>query len=163
MPSVTLTAHVMYTVQALTPPVSNIYRFTDIGYAIPLYKFIGYPINRTPKLINIGYPIHFMMHGCHMKGFLSFLILWIINKQTMTGAEISLELEKRKGSRPSPGTIYPVLKDLKDKGLLSIDKNKRYSLTKNGEKVLEDSINTFFQTFSDIDEMRAHCKCQHHD
>ena len=80
----------------------------------------------------------------------------------MTGAEISLELEKRKGSRPSPGTIYPVLKDLKDKGLLSIDENKRYSLTKNGEKVLEDSINTFFQTFSDIDEMRAHCNCQHH-
>ena len=55
----------------------------------------------------------------------------------MTGAEIALELEKRKGSKPSPGTIYPVLKDLKDKGLLSVDENKRYSLTKRGKKELE--------------------------
>jgi DNA-binding PadR family transcriptional regulator len=94
-----------------------------------------------------------------MKGFLSFLILWLINKNSMTGAEITLELEKRKGTRPSPGTIYPVLKDLKDKGLLSIDKNKRYSLTKEGQKDLENGINTFFQTFSDIDEMRTHCEC----
>lgn len=97
-----------------------------------------------------------------MKGFLSFLVLWIINKKSMTGSEITLELEKRKGSRPSPGTIYPVLKDLKDKGLLSVDKNKRYSLTKAGKEVLETSLDTFFQTFSDIDEMRARCKCRHH-
>jgi predicted transcriptional regulator len=150
----------MHTVHDKSPP--RIYRFTDIGNAITVFKRIGYPICRRPKLINIGYPIHFRMHGCHMKGFLSFLILWIINKKNMTGAEITLELEKRKGTRPSPGTIYPVLKDLKDKGFLSIDKNKRYSLTKSGKKVLEESINTFFQTFSDIDEMRAVCKCHHH-
>ena len=81
----------------------------------------------------------------------------------MTGSEITLELEKRKGSRPSPGTIYPVLKDLKDKGLLSIDSNKRYSLTKAGKEVLETSLETFFQTFSDIDEMRAKCRCHDHN
>ena len=79
----------------------------------------------------------------------------------MTGAEITLELESRKGSRPSPGTVYPVLKSLKDKGLLSIDKNKRYSLTKKGEKELEEHINTFFQTFCDIEDMRKCCK--HHE
>jgi len=75
----------------------------------------------------------------------------------MTGADIALELEKRKGHRPSPGTIYPVLKDLKDKGLLKIDKDKRYTLTKKGELELETSINTFFQTFCDIDEMKKCC------
>jgi DNA-binding PadR family transcriptional regulator len=75
----------------------------------------------------------------------------------MTGAQIALELEKRKGHRPSPGTIYPVLKDLKDKGFLKIDKDKRYTLTKKGETELEVSINTFFQTFCDIDEMRKCC------
>jgi DNA-binding PadR family transcriptional regulator len=94
-----------------------------------------------------------------MKGFLSFLILWLISKKNMTGTEIALELEKRKGQRPSPGTIYPVLKDLKDKGLLSVDKNKRYSLTKHGREELEMSLNTFFETFCDVDEMRSHCKC----
>jgi DNA-binding PadR family transcriptional regulator len=76
----------------------------------------------------------------------------------MTGAELALELEKRKGKKPSPGTIYPVLKKLKNKGLLSIDENKRYSLTKSGEKELEVHINTFFRTFCDIDEMRSCCK-----
>ena len=99
------------------------------------------------------------MADYRMKGFLSFLVLWLVSKRDMNGAEIALELEKRKGHKPSPGTLYPVLKDLKDKGLLKIDKNKRYSLTKKGEKELERSIETFFITFHDIDEMRDHCKC----
>jgi DNA-binding PadR family transcriptional regulator len=102
------------------------------------------------------------MHGhqahCAMKGFLSMLILWLVSKKSMTGAELALELEKRKGHRPSPGTIYPVLKDLKEKGLLEVDENKRYSLTKRGKDELDVSLNTFFQTFWDIDEMRSCCK-----
>jgi DNA-binding PadR family transcriptional regulator len=93
-----------------------------------------------------------------MKGFLSFLILWLISKKSMTGTEIASELEKRRGHKPSPGTVYPVLKDLKDKGLLSVDDNKRYSLTKKGRKELDIHINTFFETFCDIDEMRSCCK-----
>lgn len=100
-----------------------------------------------------------MMTHCQMKGFLNFLIIWLISKKNMTGAEIAIELEKRKGHKPSPGTIYPVLKNLKDNGLLSVDKNKRYSLTKKGQKELEVHLNTFFETFCDIDEMRScHCK-----
>jgi DNA-binding PadR family transcriptional regulator len=95
------------------------------------------------------------MTHCQMKGFLSFLILWLVSKENRTGAEIALELEKRKGHRPSPGTIYPVLKDLKDKGLLSMDDDKRYSLTKKGKKELEIHLNTFFNTFCDIDEMKS--------
>ena len=95
------------------------------------------------------------MTHCQMKGFLSFLILWLVSRKNMTGAEIALELEKRKGHRPSPGTIYPVLKDLKDKELLLTDDDKRYSLTKKGKKELEIHLNTFFNTFCDIDEMRS--------
>jgi DNA-binding PadR family transcriptional regulator len=98
------------------------------------------------------------MTHCQMKGFLSFLILWLISKKSMTGAEIALELEKRKGHRPSPGTIYPVLKYLKDKNLLSIDDNKRYSLTGKGKQELKIHLHTFFDTFCDIDEMRSKCK-----
>ena len=79
----------------------------------------------------------------------------------MTGAEIALELEQRKGHRPSPGTIYPVLKYLKDKGLLEIDENKKYSLSKTGKKELENALETFFKTFSDVDEMRRHCRACH--
>lgn len=86
------------------------------------------------------------------------LILWLVSKKNMTGAELALELEKRKGHRPSPGTIYPVLKDLKEKSLLSVDANKRYSLTELGRQELEVSLDTFFKTFSDIDDMRSCCK-----
>jgi DNA-binding PadR family transcriptional regulator len=100
-----------------------------------------------------------------MKGFLSFLTLWLIYKKDMTGAEIAHELEKRKGSKPSPGTVYPVLKDLTEKGLLRIDADKRYSLTRKGQNELEQHINTFFQTFCDIDEMKSCChhssRCHH--
>ncbi len=98
------------------------------------------------------------MTHCMMKGFLSFLILWLMSKKSMTGTELAMELEKRKGHRPSPGTIYPVLKDLKDKGLLAVDEHKRYSLTKKGEKELSIHLNTFFDTFCDIDEMRSCCE-----
>ena len=93
-----------------------------------------------------------------MKGFLSFLLLWFISKKKITGAEIALELEKRKGSKPSPGTIYPALKYLKNKGLVQIDAEKRYSLSKKGRKELEIHLKTFFETFCDLDEMKACCK-----
>jgi len=94
-----------------------------------------------------------------MKGFLSFLILWIISKKEMTGAEITKELEQRRGHRPSPGTIYPVLKYLTKKELLTVDDNKKYSLTKKGKEELGINLNQFFDTFCDVDEMRKHCYC----
>lgn len=96
---------------------------------------------------------------CRMRGFLSFLILWLLSKKKMTGAEITQELEKRRGHRPSPGTIYPVLKNLTEKKLLTVNSNKKYSLTKKGEQELDMSLNTFFDTFCDVDEMRSHCHC----
>ena len=83
-----------------------------------------------------------MTHG-RMKGFLSFLILWLISKRSMTGVEVALELEKRKGRRLSPGTVYPVLKHLKDQGLLSIDATKSYSLTDQGKRELRVHLNAF--------------------
>lgn len=99
---------------------------------------------------------------CAMKGFLSFLILWLISKKNMTGAEIALELEKRRGHRPSPGTIYPVLKDLLEKGLLNIDENKKYSLSNQGKRELDMNLITFFEMFFDVDEMRSCCRCHDH-
>lgn len=93
-----------------------------------------------------------------MKGFLSFLVLWLIRKGKATGAEIASELEKRKGSRPSPGTIYPVLKYLKEKNLVKSDDEKKYSLTRQGEEELQDLISSFLNTFSDMDEMK---KCRY--
>ncbi len=99
------------------------------------------------------------MIDCCSKGFLSFLILWLVNKQPMTGAEISQELGKRRGKKPSPGTIYPVLKHLTENSILSVDKDKRYSLTERGERALEAHLDNFISTFYDIDDMKS-CSCK---
>jgi PadR family transcriptional regulator PadR len=97
-----------------------------------------------------------MIH-CGTKGFLSFLILWLVRNEAMTGAEIALELEKRRGRKPSPGTIYPVLKHLKETNILTIDDNKKYSLTEKGREALEAHLDSFIRTFYDIDEMKSCC------
>lgn len=93
-----------------------------------------------------------------MKGLLSFLILWIVKKRKITGVEITDELEKRKGRKLSPGTIYPVLKKLKKDGLLAIDESKSYTLTELGIKELKNGIGIFLKTFPDIDDMRDFIK-----
>jgi PadR family transcriptional regulator PadR len=93
-----------------------------------------------------------------MKGYLSFLVLWIISKKSRTGAEISEELAKRKGTKPSPGTIYPVLKELTKKGLIKPDKEKRYTLTSEGRKELNSACNLFCNIFHDMKEMMSSCR-----
>jgi DNA-binding PadR family transcriptional regulator len=78
----------------------------------------------------------------------------------MTGIEIALELKKRRGRKPSPGTIYPVLKHMKEKNLLSMDENKSYTLTEEGRNNLEEHLNAFMTTFHDFNEMKS-CCCGH--
>ena len=95
---------------------------------------------------------------CELKGYLSYLILWIINKQKMNGAEIIRELENRRGSKPSCGTVYPSLKDLKNKELVKINENKQYSLTPKGKKELKEECQFFSNIFYDSEEMKKFCK-----
>lgn len=98
------------------------------------------------------------MECCDMKGFLSYLILWILSKKSMNGSGIAKELKKRRGTKPSPGTIYPALKELKEKGLITADKDKTYSLTKKGKKELKSACDFFCKTFYDMKEMSQCCK-----
>ena len=91
-----------------------------------------------------------------MRGFLTFLVLRLISKKNISGEEITKEIEKRKGSRPSPGTIYPVLKYLKENGLIheikDTGKSKRYTVTKKGEHELKISTKRFISIFCDMKE-----------
>lgn len=98
------------------------------------------------------------MECCEMKGYLTYLILWILGKKNMNGAEIGRELEKRRGTKPSPGTIYPALKELKNRGMIDVDKNKYYSLTKEGEEELKSACKFFCNIFYDMKEMSDFCK-----
>lgn len=94
---------------------------------------------------------------CDMKGFLSFLILWIVHNRKMRGCDISRELKKRRGTEPSPGTLYPVLKELKNKDLLQSDEKKNYSLTEKGEGELLSALQYFNKIFFDAHEMFRCC------
>ena len=93
---------------------------------------------------------------CDMRGFLSFIVLRLIKKKELSGEELRKELEKRKGCKPSPGTIYPVLKYLNENKLIqevnNKGKNKKYKITKNGEKELEIATRKFVRMFYDLKE-----------
>lgn len=71
----------------------------------------------------------------------------------MHGQQIAEEIEKRKGIKPSPGTIYPALKSLKKSGLILEKKEGKtisYSLTKEGERGLKDAKERFCKIFLDV-------------
>lgn len=87
---------------------------------------------------------------CDMRGLLGFLILFLLSKKSMHGQEIADEIAKRKGEKPSPGTIYPALKSLRDSGFLEEQKEGKtiiYNLTLKGKKALEIAKGKFSRTF----------------
>ena len=96
-----------------------------------------------------------------MRGFLSFMILKLLSKRSMSGEEISQEIKKRKGTKPSPGTIYPALKSLSKSGFIEEIKDggkmKKYRLTRNGKKELEIATMKFCQIFYDLREDFQRC------
>ena len=92
-----------------------------------------------------------------MRGFLRFIVLRLIHKHKgITGQDIRKEIEKRRGSMPSPGTIYPVLKSLRKsmwiKETDSSGREKSYVLTLEGRKMLKESTHTFIRIFHDMKE-----------
>lgn len=90
---------------------------------------------------------------CDMRGMLSFLILFLLSKKPMHGQQLAKELEKRKGCRPSPGTIYPALKGLRKAGLIKEKKSGKtitYSLTPVGKRALKVSKDQFCRIFMEI-------------
>jgi len=105
-------------------------------------------------LYKIASTEYIMSKCCEMKGFLSFLVLRLIGKQPMSGEDIRKEIEKRKGTRPSPGTIYPVLRILKDNGWIEeiedSGKEKKYRITPTGKKEKESATKRFIAIFCDM-------------
>jgi DNA-binding PadR family transcriptional regulator len=90
---------------------------------------------------------------CDMRGMLSFLILFLLSKKPMHGQEISDEIGRRKGEKPSCGTIYPALKALKENGLIKEKKNGKkivYGLTAEGKTGLAEAKKHFCKTFVDV-------------
>ncbi len=100
-----------------------------------------------------------MSRHCEMRGFLTFLVLRLLSGKEMSGEEIRQELAQRKGCRPSAGTVYPVLKGLRESGFIEETsqghKVKRYRLTPEGRREVRLATKKFIQLFYDCkDEFR---------
>ncbi len=90
---------------------------------------------------------------CDMRGMLSFLILFMLSKKPMNGSEITEDVERRKGTKPSPGTIYPALKNLRKMGFVREKREGKtitYNLTPEGKGALRIAKHRFFATFTDV-------------
>jgi len=95
---------------------------------------------------------------CDMRGMLSFLILWVLTQKPRHGQEIADEIARRRGIKPTPGTIYPALKDLRKRRLIKGEKQGKtvvYSLTDKGKDGVEDACKYFCRTFGDIFQQHA--------
>lgn len=86
--------------------------------------------------------------ACVPKGFLKFRVLWLLKEKPMSGSEIMDEIEKETHGfwKPSPGSIYPLLAWLQDKGYIKEVPSgetgvKRYTITEQGLKLLEEQTN----------------------
>jgi len=87
---------------------------------------------------------HWMRHMAMVpKGFLRYEVLKLLNEKPMSGSELMGEIEKQTNGhwRPSPGSIYPLLSWLQDKGYIKEADGqeagvKRYTLTDAGKTFL---------------------------
>lgn len=83
--------------------------------------------------------------ACVPKGFLRFHVLRLLKEKPMSGSEIMDAIEKETHGfwRPSPGSIYPLLAWLQDKGYIKEVPGeeggiRRYTITEQGLKLLEE-------------------------
>ena len=75
-----------------------------------------------------------------MEGYLKIFVLNQVKENGKSGYELMRDFELSTGSsKPSPGTIYPLLNDLLEKELLKVSKSsnkKIYLISKKGETFL---------------------------
>lgn len=90
-------------------------------------------------------PRHWLRHTAMVpKGFLRYKVLKLLSEKPMAGSEIMGIIEEQTGGywRPSPGSIYPLLAWLQDKGYIREVGGeagiKRYALTDQGKSFLDE-------------------------
>ena len=75
------------------------------------------------------------------RGMLRHITLQILKNRPMSGSELMDEIEEYTEWRPSPGSIYPLLNQLREEGLIEKYRNddptlKRFALTQDGKNEL---------------------------
>ncbi|HII71463.1 TPA: PadR family transcriptional regulator [Candidatus Woesearchaeota archaeon] len=75
-----------------------------------------------------------------IKGYLKYFVLKFLDEADTKGYDLMNRLEAATGKRPSPGSIYPLLKDLEESGFITSreeGKSKIYTITKQGKEILK--------------------------
>jgi DNA-binding PadR family transcriptional regulator len=75
------------------------------------------------------------------RGDLKYAILAVLADGPRHGYDIMLELEQRRGLRPSPGSVYPALQFLEDGDFVTAaerDGKRTFTITDAGRKLLEE-------------------------
>ena len=75
------------------------------------------------------------------KGFLKFLMLRMISEGDATGYQLIKDIESVTGSAPSTGSVYPMLKSMKEEGWIEgrkEDGKTFYSITDTGRQRLQE-------------------------
>lgn len=88
-----------------------------------------------------------------LRGFLRLLILHELSKRPLCGDDLAEIVGKKKGSKLTPGTIYPVLKKFKKAKLVDIKKQGRkklYHLTEEGKNEYKNSRVYIKKIFGDM-------------
>ena len=84
-----------------------------------------------------------------LRGFLKIVVLKAISESPKSGYSLMKYVEDNIGSKPSPGSMYPLLEKLESEKLISVKtkgRAKEYTITAEGKKRL-----------SLIEEKRAEC------
>ena len=87
------------------------------------------------------------------KGFLRFKIMHLLNKKKLCGDELAEAIGSKKFGKLTPGTIYPVLKILRENNLVSFKQKGRkkiYNLTKKGDKEYKIIKRIFKKMFKEV-------------
>jgi DNA-binding PadR family transcriptional regulator len=91
--------------------------------------------------------------GRRPRGNVRAAVLALLVEEPRHGYAIMTELAERSGGlwRPSPGSVYPVLQQLQDEGLVTAEESegrKVFSITPAGRKLIEDSPAEFAEPWS---------------
>lgn len=107
----------------------------------------------------------------HITNLTKFYTLLMLNEAPRHGYELMTELGEKTGKKPSAGQIYPLLRNLKKKGLVTYQtamiggkKRKVYALTHEGRKTSAMLMTRFSDLVSIVLEPKltkcAHCGCK---
>lgn len=95
--------------------------------------------------------------GGRKRGWLRPLVLTLLAKRPMNGTELIEEIYRFTGSlwRPSPGSVYPMLSELVEEGLIARRTDGKYELTEEGMELAKTLYAPLASAVDPLSELRG--------